>query len=84
VFRFAHIDGLTVTGNVQPLKSGALAFIVDSTAITYDGTLGPEPPTTRTLILMAAGALAVGGVIVILVAFVFLRRRRRPARIGDE
>lgn len=84
VFRFAHIDGLTVTGNVQPLNSGALAFIDDSTAVMYDGTLGPEPLTTRTPILIAVGAVAVGAVVVILIAFVFLRRRRRPDRIGDE
>ncbi len=35
VLRFAHIDGLTVTGNVQPLKSGPLASITDSTGVTY-------------------------------------------------
>lgn len=35
VLRFAHIDGLTVTGNVQPLRSGSLASIIDSTRVTY-------------------------------------------------
>lgn len=35
VLRFAHVDGLTVTGNVQPLSSGSLASIVDSTRVTY-------------------------------------------------
>jgi hypothetical protein len=35
VLRFAHIDGLTVTGNVQPLSSGSLASISDSTGVTY-------------------------------------------------
>ncbi len=35
VLRFAHIDGLTVTGNVQPLSSGPLASITDSTSVTY-------------------------------------------------
>ena len=35
VLRFAHIDGLTVTGNVQPLSSGSLASITDSTSVTY-------------------------------------------------
>ena len=35
VLRFAHIDGLTVTGNVQPLSSGALASITDCTGVTY-------------------------------------------------
>ena len=34
VLRFAHIDGLTVTGNVQPLSSGALVSITDSTGVT--------------------------------------------------
>lgn len=81
VFRFAHIDGLTVTGNVQPLKSGALAFIDDSTAVAYDGTLGPEPPTTRSLVLIAIGAVAVGAVAVLSVFL--LRRRYRLARSGD-
>jgi len=33
--QFSHIDGLTVTGNVQPLKSGILASITDSTGVTY-------------------------------------------------
>ena len=32
---FAHIDGLTVTGNSQPLSSGKLASIRDSTSVTY-------------------------------------------------
>jgi hypothetical protein len=35
ILRLAHIDGLTVTGNVQPLSSGALASITDSTGVTY-------------------------------------------------
>lgn len=35
VLRFANIDGLTVTGNVQPLSSGALASISTSTDVTY-------------------------------------------------
>jgi hypothetical protein len=32
-FHFAHIDGLTVTGNVQPLTSGVLTSITDCTAV---------------------------------------------------
>jgi hypothetical protein len=35
LLQFAHIDGLTVTGNVQPLTSGSLASITDSTGVTY-------------------------------------------------
>ena len=35
VLRFAHVDGLTVTANVQPLASGVLARITDSTGVTY-------------------------------------------------
>jgi hypothetical protein len=35
VLRFAHVDGLTVTGNVQPLSSGSLATITDCTGVTY-------------------------------------------------
>jgi len=33
VLNFAHIDGLTVTGNVQPLTSGSLAAISDCTNV---------------------------------------------------
>jgi hypothetical protein len=33
VLRFAHVDGLTVTGNVQPISSGVLASIADSTEV---------------------------------------------------
>jgi hypothetical protein len=32
---FSHIDGLTVTGNVQPLTSGVFAQIADCTGVTY-------------------------------------------------
>jgi len=35
VLRFAHIDGLVVTGNSQPLSSGSLASISDCTGVTY-------------------------------------------------
>jgi hypothetical protein len=35
VLEFAHIDGLTVIGNVQPLTSGVLASISDCTGVTY-------------------------------------------------
>ena len=35
ILMFANISGLTVSGNVQPLKSGALASITASTGVTY-------------------------------------------------
>jgi hypothetical protein len=35
ILRFAHVDGLTITGNVQPLRSGSQASISDSTKVTY-------------------------------------------------
>jgi len=35
VLEFAYIDGLTVTGNVQPLSSGSLARISNSTNVVY-------------------------------------------------
>jgi len=35
ILRFAHVDGLTVTGNVQPLSGGSLTSITDSTGVTY-------------------------------------------------
>jgi hypothetical protein len=34
VLRFEHVDGLTVTGNTQPLTSGSLLYISDSTNVT--------------------------------------------------
>jgi hypothetical protein len=34
VLNFAHVDGLTITGNVQPLTSGVLASIIDCTGVT--------------------------------------------------
>jgi Right handed beta helix region len=34
ILNFAHIDGLTVTGNVQPLSGGSLTSITDSTSVT--------------------------------------------------
>jgi hypothetical protein len=34
VFVFQHVDGLTITGNVQPLASGSLAWISDCTSVT--------------------------------------------------
>jgi hypothetical protein len=34
VLRFVHVDGLTVTGNSQPLSSGSLLYIYDSTGVT--------------------------------------------------
>jgi hypothetical protein len=34
VLRFEHVDGLTVTGNSQPLSSGSLLYIADSTSVT--------------------------------------------------
>jgi hypothetical protein len=33
ILTFAHVDGLTVTGNVQPLRSGVLPSITDSTGV---------------------------------------------------
>lgn len=35
VLQFAHVDGLTVTGNVQPLSGGALLSITDSTNVVH-------------------------------------------------
>jgi Right handed beta helix region len=33
VLRFAHVDGLTVTGNLQPLASGVLTSAIDCTGV---------------------------------------------------
>lgn len=35
ILRFAHIDGLTVRGNHQPLSSGSLVSIIDCTRVQY-------------------------------------------------
>jgi hypothetical protein len=36
ILNFAHVDGLTVTGNVQPLAAGAVFIrITDSTRVVY-------------------------------------------------
>jgi hypothetical protein len=37
VMRFSGVQGLTVTGNKQPLSSGTLAKFTASTGVTYDG-----------------------------------------------
>jgi hypothetical protein len=79
VLRFAHIDGLTVTGNVQPLKSGSLASIADSTTITYDGTLSFEAPTLGRATWLALAAVA--GAVIVVVAFAFARRRSRGSHV---
>ena len=36
VLRFEHVDGLTVRGNTQPLASGSLTSISDSTGVTLN------------------------------------------------
>jgi hypothetical protein len=36
VLRFAHVDRLTIVGNVQPLTSGRLTAIIDATGVTSD------------------------------------------------
>jgi hypothetical protein len=32
----AHVDGLTLTGNLQPLTRGVLASITDCTGVTTE------------------------------------------------
>ena len=36
VLTFKHVDGLTITGNKQPLSSGSLARLVDTVNVTYE------------------------------------------------
>ncbi len=73
ILRFAHVDGLTIDGNVQPLTSGALAAITDSTAVTYSGTLAPEETSPVALLLvLIVGAVAVAA------AAVLIYGRMRP------
>jgi hypothetical protein len=35
VLFFEHVRGLTISGNVQPLRSGQLAHIRSSSGVTY-------------------------------------------------
>jgi hypothetical protein len=49
VLHFAHVDYLTVTGNVQPLSSGDLANITDCTGATYTSSLAVTPRTGAAL-----------------------------------
>jgi len=35
ILRIAHVDGLTISGNLQPLCSGTLARVDDSSNVTY-------------------------------------------------
>ena len=38
---FAHIDGLTVSGNTQPLLGGSIAWFRDCSSVSFDG-VGPS------------------------------------------
>jgi Right handed beta helix region len=88
VLRFDHVDGLTISGNTQPLRSGSLAAVVDSTAVTYgqatapDTTL-PAPAPGRTPIfvgLAVAAVLVAGGA----AGLVIRRLRNRPVPQAPE
>ena len=82
VLRFAHVDGLTISGNTQPLRSGALAAVVDSTAVSYgqasapDTVLPPAPTGRGPLILglVVAAVVLAGGA-----TGLFIRRVRHRA-----
>jgi hypothetical protein len=90
VLKFAHVDGLTVSGNSQPLRSGSLAAIVDSTNVSYgqpepaQASL-PAPASTRTTVLtIGAVVLAILVVIAGVVAGLVIRRRRRTTPTTRE
>ena len=90
VLKFAHVDGLTVSGNSQPLRSGSLAAIVDSTNVSYgqpepaQASL-PAPASTRTTVLtIGAVVLAILVVIAGVVVGLVIRRRRRAAPTTRE
>jgi len=53
---FEHVDGLTVTGNVQPLFSGSLTRISDSTAVTAQ-----DHDPVSAVIILAVSLLVLGG-----------------------
>jgi hypothetical protein len=65
--RFEHVDGLTVTGNVQPLTSGTLTSISDSTDV-----YPPPPSPTETVLL---DGLALAGLAFVAAAAWLVRRR---------
>lgn len=77
VLRFAHVDGLTVTGNIQPLRSGSLASILDSTAVTYRGTPAAEESSPGTAPLLP---LFVAAVVVVATSGLVSRRMHRTPR----
>ena len=88
VLRFAHVDGLTISGNTQPLRSGSLAAVVDSTAVSYgqasapDTTLpAPSPGRAPVLVgLLIAAVILAGGA-----TGLFIRRlRHRPVPRAPE
>ena len=65
--RFEHVDGLAVTGNVQPLTSGTLTSISDSTDV-----YPPPPSPTETVLL---DGLALAGLAFVAAAAWLVRRR---------
>jgi hypothetical protein len=82
VLRFDHVDGLTVSGNIQPLRSGPLAAIVDSTDVTYGQASAPASslpaPPSRVMIVTGFAILVI---LVVLGAYLTTRsrfRRRAP------
>jgi hypothetical protein len=90
VLKFAHVDGLTVSGNSQPLRSGSLAAIVDSTNVSYgqpepvQASL-PAPSSTRTTVItVGVVVLVILVVIAGAVAGLVIRRRRRAAPTTRE
>lgn len=82
VLRFDHVDGLIVSGNIQPLRSGPLAAIVDSTAVTYGQASAPASslPAQPSRVMIATG-FAVLVLLVVFGAYLATRsrfRRREP------
>ena len=82
VMHFAHVDGLTITGNRVPLSSGQLADITDSTGVTYAPSMASSrrPGAPVPLALLTALALGLAALAGIAIGAVVWRHRRRHVR----
>ena len=79
VLRFEHVDHLTVTGNVQPLTSGRLVSVADSTDVDPPQ---PGPAERLPLVGLVLPGLVLAG-LAVGVGAAWLGLRRRAVRSED-